>query len=152
MERLPYIDAHALEIDAPRERVWTALITTIASLGAKLPQVAKAAWGLEPSKRTGDWSSSAEPGYTTVGFGVIEANAPGLLVLRGGHRFSRYELRFEVTGGERGRSTLHAHTSAVFPGPAGAVYRTLVIGSGGHRFAVRRLLGQVSEQAATLYG
>jgi len=36
-----------------------------------------------------------------------------------------------------------------FPGLGGAVYRTLVIRSGGHRLIVRRLLRQVATAART---
>ncbi len=71
-----------------------------------------------------------------------------LLSLRGGHRFSRYRLDFEVVEADAGRSQVWARTWAEFPGPAGAAYRALVIGSGGHRVVVRRMLGRVAQLAA----
>jgi hypothetical protein len=92
------------------------------------------------------------PGETIVGFAVSEARASRLLTLRGGHRFSRYELRFEITDSEPGGAVLHARTSAVFPGAAGAVYRALVIGTGGHRVAVRAMLARVARAAAASAG
>jgi hypothetical protein len=42
---------------------------------------------------------------------------------------------------------LRARSYAEFPGPAGRVYRALVIGSGGHRIMVRRLLRDVADRA-----
>jgi hypothetical protein len=41
-----------------------------------------------------------------------------------------------------------ARTWAEFPGPAGAAYRALVIGSGGHRLVVRRMLRRVARLPA----
>jgi RNA polymerase sigma-70 factor (TIGR02960 family) len=73
------------------------------------------------------------------GFAVAERRKPSRLVLVGHHRFARYELVFEVdTAG--GHTTLRARTFAEFPGVLGRLYRTAVIGSGGHAFVVRRLL------------
>lgn len=152
MEELPYIDEGVRTIDATADQVWRALLATVRLIGVWLPGAAIAAWGLEPSERTGAWRSEVHPGDTLVGFGVVEAAAPRLLVLRGGHRFSRYELRFELSDADGGGTTLHAHSSAVFPGIEGTVYRALVVGSGIHRVAVRTLLAQVAERAATLYG
>ena len=48
-----------------------------------------------------------------------------------------------------GGSRLRARSWAEFPGLGGAVYRTLVIRSGGHRLIVRRLLRQVATAART---
>ncbi len=152
MEELPYIDEGTRTIDARADQVWRALLATVRLIGAWLPRPVLSAWGLEPSERTGAWRSEVHPGDTLVGFGVLEAAAPRLLVLRGAHRFSRYELRFELSDVDGGATILHAHSSAVFPGVEGALYRALVIGSGFHRVAVRTLLAQVAERAATLYG
>ncbi|HSS75303.1 MAG TPA: hypothetical protein VLV54_01030 [Thermoanaerobaculia bacterium] len=68
------------------------------------------------------------------------------LALRGRHRFSRYELAFDVAPNPDG-VTLSARTSAVFPGIAGRAYRALVIGSGGHQIIVRRMLEQIARSA-----
>jgi hypothetical protein len=72
-------------------------------------------------------------------FHVVRAERPGLVVLAGSHRFSRYELVFRIepaTGG----SVMHAETRATFLGLGGSLYRAAVIGSGGHRVAMRFLL------------
>ena len=120
---------------------------TLGALGEGLPGPLIAAWGLEPSRRTGSWIWSVAEGDTIVGFGVAKASAPRLLVLRGRHRFSRYELRCEITDDATGGAVLHAHTSAEVPGAMGRMYRGMVIGTGGHRLAVRRLLGRVARRA-----
>jgi hypothetical protein len=70
-----------------------------------------------------------------------------MLTLRGGHRFSRYEFRFTLDNVGPGRVALHAHTSAAFPGPLGRIYQALVIGTGGHAVAVRRLPEKVARRA-----
>lgn len=152
MEALPYIDEHVRRIDAPAEHVWRALLAVVRSLGSGVPALVTAAWGLEPRERTGDWDSRVSPGDTIVGFGVSEASAPRVLTLRGRHRFSRYELRFEITGSDPGGAVLQARTSAVFPGAAGALYRALVIGTHGHRVAVRAMLARVARAAAASAG
>jgi hypothetical protein len=88
-----------------------------------------------------------QPGDTLPGFEVAEVAAPQLLVLRGGHRFAQYELRFELERPDSSRTRLRAQTHAAFPGLSGAGYRALVIGTGGHRIAVRRMLARVAERA-----
>jgi hypothetical protein len=133
-------------VDASPEQVWRALLATLRPLGAGLPHLVIRAWGLEPGARHGDWDPDPTVGDTIVVFGVAGVDPPRSLTLRGRHRFSRYELRFEITEGSAGRAVLHAHTSAVFPGLAGSAYRALVIGTGGHRVAVRRLLAAVARR------
>lgn len=49
-------------------------------------------------------------------------------------------------GGQTG-TLLSARSHAVFPGPAGWAYRQMVIGSGGHRILVARLLRSVGRAA-----
>lgn len=161
MEPLPFIDDHVRVVAAPPERTWSALLAVVAGMpGRELPKPLVSAWGLERSRRSGDWGAPV-PGDTIVGFEVAEVDPRRLLVLRGRHRFSRYELRFvlepltggSLTGGSRPgepageRVELHARSYAVFPGPLGLVYRTLVIGTRGHVFAVRRLLAQIARRA-----
>ena len=69
---------------------------------------------------------------------------PGaLLALEGQHRYSTYALVFRL---ERidGRTRLRAESRATF---AGGTYRRLVVGTGGHAVAVRRLLAAVTRRA-----
>jgi hypothetical protein len=75
---------------------------------------------------------------------VAEAAEPVRLVLSGRHRFSTYVLAFTIV--DRGPGSgcrLIATTYATFPGVTGRLYQAAVIGSGGHRLVVRRLLRRV---------
>jgi hypothetical protein len=56
-------------------------------------------------------------------------------------------LTFRVEAAGRDRTRLRAESRAVFPGVAGGIYRLLVIGTGGHIVAVRRLLASVKRRA-----
>jgi hypothetical protein len=71
------------------------------------------------------------------------------LALRGRHRFAEYELRFELEPSSAGQTRLRAETSADFHGLKGRVYRALVIGTGGHRVAVGRILTRVSRRVGS---
>jgi hypothetical protein len=140
MERLPYIDEHATDVGgASRERVWTALVEVLRRELRGGEPVARAL-GCEPATPTARFDGS--PGQTLPGFRVAEAEPARRLVLRGRHRFSRYELTFLLDDGR-----LRAQTHAAFPGPLGRLYRAAVIGSGGHRIVTRRLLRQVVRRA-----
>jgi hypothetical protein len=82
------------------------------------------------------------------GFGVDERIPGERIELSGRHRFSRYRLVFTVTPGPSPHSSrLRATTYAAFPGPHGAAYRLLVIGSRLHVLATRRMLGAVAARA-----
>lgn len=131
MEPLPSIDEHRRVVAATPERTWDAVVQLVRGrLTRPAPAAFAALWRLEPRS----------------GFAVAEENAPRHVALRGRHRFSRYELAFDVHPGPGG-VTVSARTSAAFPGVAGRVYRALVIGSGGHRLAVRRMLEQIARSA-----
>jgi hypothetical protein len=131
MERLPYIDEHRRQIGATPERTWAALQNVVADvLAPRLPGLVVRLWGLEPA----------------AGFAIAEQDAPRRLALRGRHRFSRYELIFELDPAPGG-VTVRARTSAVFPGLTGRLYRALVIDSRGHVLAVRHVLRQIASAA-----
>jgi hypothetical protein len=104
-------------------------------------------WGLEPPRASGGWQATTGAGDCLPGFTVVRAQAPRSLGLSGRHRFSRYALAFELEAAEQTGCMLRARSYAEFPGPAGRVYRALVIGSGGHRIMVRRLLRDVADRA-----
>jgi hypothetical protein len=72
--------------------------------------------------------------------------APREIALAGHHRFARYVLTFRVEPRD-GSATLRAVTHAEFPGVRGALYRALVVGSGGHRFVTRRILKSIARRA-----
>ena len=131
MELLSFVDEHRRRVGATPERTWDAVMQFVRDrLTRPAPAAFAALWRLEP----------------TSGFAVVEENAPRRLALRGRHRFSRYELAFDVDPGPDG-VTLVARTSAVFPGVAGRAYRALVIGSGAHRLLVRRMLKHIARSA-----
>lgn len=103
-----------------------------------------------------DWLARSERSPLTrllgtrprAGFEVTEAEEPHRLTLAGRHRFSRYVLDLRLTDAGDGTTTASAATYADFPGPHGFAYRTLVVGSGFHVLATRRLLRGLSDRAA----
>lgn len=69
----------------------------------------------------------------------------------GRHRFSRYALTFRLR--DAGAATVvTAESRAEFPGVTGTAYRALVVGSGGHVVAVRRMLARVASEAVAARG
>lgn len=143
MTTLPFIDEHATEIDASPDRVWAAIVSTVRRIPPRLPGWVTAAWGLDPARGTGDWNEAVTIGDSVPGFTAAAIDPGHTLALQGRHRFASYELRFELKPGCAGRTRLSAQTRAAFPGLAGRVYRAMVIGTGGHRIAVRRILGRI---------
>ncbi|HZV72387.1 MAG TPA: hypothetical protein VFF79_01610 [Conexibacter sp.] len=139
MERLPYIDEHAMDISAPRERVWIALTEVLHRETRGGDGIARAL-GCDPAH--GSLQFDGSPGQTLPGFRVAEAERGRRLALRGRHRFSHYQLTFLLDDGR-----LRAQTHAAFPGSLGRLYRAAVVGSGGHRIVTRRLLRQVARRA-----
>lgn len=108
--QLPFVDEHAISVDAPASEAWERLGRTAPS----------------------------------TGFRVTESDAPSKLVLEGRHPFARYALVFLIDPLDGGRSRVRAQTWAAFPGPHGRVYRALVISSGVHVVAVRRMLRRLA--------
>lgn len=139
MEQLPYIDEHAIDVGAPRDRVWVALAEVLRREIGGGSGVARAL-GCDPVDRTPGFDGS--PGQTLPGFRVVESEPGRKLALRGRHRFSDYQLTFLLDDGR-----LRAQTHAAFPGVLGRLYRAAVIGTGGHRIVTRRLLRQVARRA-----
>ena len=124
---LPHVDDHEVRIAAPPDVVFPVLRRYVeSSLGAPEGHFVARLLGTDPP----------------AGFAVAE-EVPGRLVrLAGRHRFSQYQLVFElddVSGG----TVLRARTYAEFPGLHGRFYRAAVIGSGGHVLATRHILRSV---------
>ncbi|AZQ33415.1 hypothetical protein EJ357_08085 [Streptomyces cyaneochromogenes] len=82
------------------------------------------------------------------GFRVAVSTPGQELALVGHHPFSRYALIFHLDEADQGHTRLRAESRATFPGPAGAVYRRLVIGTGAHALLVRHMLTKVRKSAA----
>ncbi|OBA80469.1 hypothetical protein A9W99_16695 [Mycobacterium sp. 1164966.3] len=120
MERLPYIDEHAISIDASAAEVWSALLRVM----CRDPQ---------------------DPSTVPFGFVLDEATEPRRLALKGRHPFAIYRWVFELDAEGPG-TRVRALTWAAFPGLHGKIYRALVIGSGGHRVAVRWTLKRIAAQ------
>ncbi|GAB7143840.1 hypothetical protein [Mycobacterium riyadhense] len=121
MERLPYIDEHAIWLRTSTEEAWSALLSKMCR---------------DPN----------DPTTVPLGFRLEEADAPRRLALNGRHLFAVYRLVFELDPDGPG-VRLRALTWAAFPGLHGRLYRALVIGSGGHRIVVRRMLKRIAAAA-----
>jgi hypothetical protein len=125
---LPPLDEHAVDIDAPRAVVWSALLDWRA-----------ATFGAISARRVAALLGCADVG----GFHVAEEVPESVLRLAGRHRFATYELSFRLTGSTR----LIAESRASFPGLAGSVYRALLLGTHGLLLAVRRMLGEIKRRS-----
>jgi hypothetical protein len=124
MERLPYIDEHAITVPTDRTTTWRALLQTMCS-------------------------NPETPETVPFGFVLDAAEQPVRLALKGRHWFSVYKLVFLLSEAEGGTRVV-AQTWAAFPGVKGRLYRALVIGSGGHRVVVQRMLRRIAAQALSV--
>jgi hypothetical protein len=122
MERLPYIDEHAITMAANREETWSALLQVMCR-------------------------DPRDPSTVPAGFVLDEARAPERFALKGRHPFAVYRWVFELDEESAHRTRLRALTWADFPGVHGKVYRSLVIGTGAHRIVVRRTLKRIAATA-----
>jgi len=146
VNELPFVDEHALAIDAPMEAVWDALLVQVprgfedrtATVGARV-------LGCEHAVSSGP--RPLAPGSTFPGFVVARAERPRLLGLEGSHRFSHYRLEYALDDLGGGRTRLRAGTWAAFGGLHGRAYRAAVIGTRGHVVVVRRTLAAVAHRA-----
>ncbi|MCV7409750.1 hypothetical protein AWC05_24210 [Mycobacterium florentinum] len=124
MERLPYIDEHAITVDANRAETWSALLRVMCR---------------DPH----------DPATVPIGFVLDEAREPERLALKGRHLFAVYRWVFELDTDAAGRTRVRATTWAAFPGVHGKIYRALVIGTGAHRVVTRRTLKHIAAAALT---
>jgi hypothetical protein len=121
MERLPYIDEHAITVPASRATTWHAVLRTLCS-------------------------NPEDPETVPFGFALDAAEQPERLAMKGRHWFSVYKLIFLLSDDADGGTRVVAQTWAAFPGLKGKIYRALVIGSGGHRIVVRNMLKRIAAQ------
>jgi hypothetical protein len=144
--RLPYIDDHAVEIGLAADDTWPFLVDAIErSFSHRAANLYARALRCDDTEATGPRPFA--PGSTVPGFHVQSVEPRSTLVLAGHHRFSDYALSFRLERLGPYRARLRAETRADFPGTAGRLYRLLVIGTGGHVVAVRRLLSGVRRRA-----
>jgi hypothetical protein len=125
---LPYVDEHAIEVAVPRDQAWAALRRYVAdSLLTSGGGAFRRLLGTDPPP----------------GFEIAAATPPQRLELAGRHRFARYILAFELADAAAGTTRVYARTFADFPGVHGRTYRALVIGTGLHIVATRRILRSI---------
>jgi len=142
---LPYVDEHAIAVAADVDDVWLALTETLDRAFSRAGAATYTrAVGCADCTASGPRPLAA--GSTLPGFRVVSAVPGSELVMAGRHRFSSYALIFRLEQLDSGRARLRAESRAAFPGLAGGVYRLLVIGTGGHVVAVRRLLSAVQRR------
>lgn len=145
LERLPAVDEHSIEVDAPAEASWAALFPTLTkSMDGRLARSLAKRLGSEEEESNGDLH---HPGGTLPGFVVSRAVPPVMLALLGEHRFSKYALvvRIDLLPGQRSR--VRIETRAAFPGKKGTAYKAAVVGSRGHVVVVRSLLRAIRKRA-----
>jgi hypothetical protein len=88
-----------------------------------------------------------DPVTVPSGFVLDEARPPERFALKGRHPFAVYRWIFELDAQSAGRTRVLSATWADFPGVHGKIYRALVIGTGGHRVAVRWALKRIAAAA-----
>jgi hypothetical protein len=128
---LPYIDAHAVDVDAPADVVFDAVLRVFTRSFAN------------PFAKQGARLLGCDP---PTGFRIAVEERPTLLVVSGSHRFSRYGIVFRIEPTASG-ARLSAESRAEFPGLHGRLYRAAVIGTRGHVVAVRQMLGGIKKSA-----
>ncbi|MFI7414368.1 hypothetical protein ACIBU0_37545 [Streptomyces sp. NPDC049627] len=136
---LPYVDEHTTVVASDADTVWRELATLMDRTFSRGRSMGIVRW-LGCADRTPSGPRPLAEGSTLRGFRVAVADPGRELALIGRHRFSSYALVFRLDEAGPGQTRIRAETRARFPGPTGAVYRQLVIGTGGHAIAVRRML------------
>lgn len=145
LERLPPVDEHSIEVDAPAEASWAAVFPTLQkAMDGRLSRALAHRLGAEQEESSGDLH---HPGGVLPGFVVSRAVPPVMLALLGEHRFSKYALvvRIDLLPGQRSR--VRIETRASFPGKRGSTYKAAVVGTRGHVVVVRSLLRAIRKRA-----
>ncbi|CAN5537838.1 hypothetical protein BH10ACT9_BH10ACT9_51000 [soil metagenome] len=126
MERLPYIDEHAITIDADPATTFSAVVRVLCR-------------------------NPADPSTVPFGFALEDASPGQRFALKGRHWFAAYRLIFVLTDVSHDpahrRTRVVAETWADFPGIKGRLYRAMVIGTRGHRVVVRRMLKHIAAES-----
>jgi len=146
-DSLPFIDEFDVLVDAPAEEAFLAAAKRM-QRSFEGPGARAFSRFLRCVHRGRDYTVPPKVGQEANGFMVARADPPTALVLEGRHRFAAYRLSFLVDPIDARHSRLRARTDARFPGLPGALYRALVIGSGGHGMIVRGMLARMAASAA----
>lgn len=146
MGQLPRIDDHAIVADAPVTEAWAALLDELdGATSGRLATTYARVIGCQPRRASGKRPLGV--GSTIPGFAVTSAVANEELVIAGRHVFSTYELIFRLRPLGEDRTEIRAESRAAFPAVHGRLYTFLVLGTGFHVLAVRRLLGSIRQRA-----
>lgn len=148
-EPLPFVDEHHVDVALASDDVWLLLLESVdRSFGHPVAAGYARLIGCDDTTVSGPRPLGV--GSAVPGFHVIAIEPRSRLVIGGHHRFASYTLTFRLESTGRQRSRLYGETRAAFPGPGGRVYRALIIGTGGHVVAVRRMLAGVKRRAEGL--
>lgn len=82
------------------------------------------------------------------GFELVEEIENERVALAGRHRFARYRLVFVLDEAPADATKLSVQSFAAFSGTRGRLYRALLMGSGGHVFAVRHMIRTIQHDVA----
>jgi hypothetical protein len=142
---LPLIDVRSVEVGASSVQCWRAVIDVMSRSvdGASARAFATSVGCAD----RGSIGNPDEVGSAFPGFHVVRSEPPFIWGLEGSHRFSTYSLEFRVDTVGPARSVVHAESRARFHGLPGTLYRTAVIGTGGHAFTVGLLLARMKSAA-----
>lgn len=136
---LPFVDAWSVDVEASPRTVWDTVLDSMPGpYGSLLLRLWAMVWGADPAEANG--LASHVLGAERPGLAVCEVVPPATYALTGRHRFARYQVVFRIDQRGATRSRLTAETFADFQGPAGRLYRAVVIGSRAHALAVRATL------------
>jgi len=143
---LPFVDAWSIEIEAPPRAVWNAVLAFGPGAPPSLAHRAFARiWRTDPAGSNG--LASHVLGAEAPGFAVCQSVPPATYALAGRHRFARYQLVFRIDQLEPGRSRLTAETFAIFPGPAGRLYRMFLMDAKLHGLVMWSMVRRVRRRA-----
>ncbi len=143
VDDLPIVDERRVLVSASAAAVWRALGQQLARFSRSAPSAYAHLVSAVPRRASG---RMFDADATVPGFEVADVEPERRVRLTGRHRFSQYALVLTLDARPDG-TLLRAGTYAEFPGLHGAVYRALVIGSGGHGVFVDRMLRTVRRRA-----
>jgi hypothetical protein len=145
LEKLPPIDEHAIEVDAPAEATWDALFPVLEKT-LDHPRARRYAVRVDAAVTVAH-GDLHHPGGMLPGFTVIRAIEPVMLALAGRHRYAQYAMVFRIDLLPGQRSQVRLESRAQFLGRKGRIYRVGVIGTRGHVLFVNRMLRAVRRGA-----